>query len=82
MPHAQASGFPSPCIWPADRLTPVVQDRLILIRSGAGAPELQRWAQCLLGVARSPRGDNYGNGFMKHPDFIKARCLSAARVCC
>ena len=26
---------------------PVVQDRLILNRSGAGAPELQRWAQYL-----------------------------------
>ena len=31
----------------ADRITPVGQDRLILIRSGAGAPELQRWTQCL-----------------------------------
>ena len=28
MPHAQASGFPSPCVWLADRLTPVGQDRL------------------------------------------------------
>ena len=41
MPHAHASGFPSPCVWLADRLTPVGQDRLILTRSGAGAPELQ-----------------------------------------
>ena len=25
---------------------PIVQDRLILTRSGSGDPELQRWAQC------------------------------------
>ena len=30
----------------ANRLTSVGQDRLILTRSGAGAPELQRWARC------------------------------------
>ena len=84
MPHALASGFPSPCrdrggqapalrektpphhrrAWalachtrmragfPRQRFaarpfTPVGQDRLILTRSGAGAPELQRWDQCL-----------------------------------
>ena len=44
MPHAQARGFPSPCVWLADRITSVGQDRLILTRSGAGAPELQRGA--------------------------------------
>ena len=49
MPHAQASGFPSPCVWLADRLTPVGQDRLILTCSGSGDPELQRWARCLGG---------------------------------
>ena len=47
MPHAQASGFPSPCVWLSNLITPVGQDRLILTRSGAGAPELQRWARCL-----------------------------------
>ena len=48
MPHAHASGFPSPCVWLADRISPVGQDRLILICSGSGDPELQRWARCLL----------------------------------
>ena len=47
MPHAQASGFPSPCVLLSDLLTSVGQDRLILTRSGAGAPELQWWARCL-----------------------------------
>ena len=42
MPHAHARGFPSPCVLLANLLTSVVQDRLILTRSGAGAPELQR----------------------------------------
>ncbi len=41
MPHAHPSGFPSPCVLLADLVTPVGQDRLILTRSGAGAPELQ-----------------------------------------
>ena len=39
-------------------LTSVGQDRLILTRSGAGAPELQRWAR---------------NGFRKHPHFTVGR---------
>ena len=30
MPHAPASGFPSPCVLLADLVTPVGQDRLIL----------------------------------------------------
>ena len=40
MPHAQASGFPSPSVLLSDRIIPVGQDRLILTRSGAGVPEL------------------------------------------
>ena len=47
MPHAHASGFPPPCVLLSERITPVDQDRLILIRSGAGAPELQRGTRCL-----------------------------------
>ena len=47
--------------------TSVDQDRLILIRSGAGAPELQRWAQCLPIFAHPPRPDKYQNGVVKHP---------------
>ena len=47
MPHAQASGFPSLCVWLSDRITPVGQDRRILTRSESGDPELQSWAQCL-----------------------------------
>ena len=70
MPHAHASGCPSPCVWLADRITPVGQERLILTRSGSGAPELQSWAQCLLVFARPPRRDKYRNGVMKHPDII------------
>ena len=54
-PHRRARACPSPCVWLAERITPVSQDRLklwhicqaILTRSGAGAPELQRWARCL-----------------------------------
>ena len=50
MPHAHASGFPSPCVWRVDRITYVGQDRLnlwhicqtILTCSGSGDPELQR----------------------------------------
>ena len=56
MPHAHASGFPSPSVLLSDFPTPVGQDRLILTRSGAGAPELQRWPQCLPVFARLPRG--------------------------
>ena len=49
---------PSPCILLAeDRLTPIGQDRLILTRSGAGAPELQWWARCLPVFALPPRWD-------------------------
>ena len=47
--------------------SPVVQDRLILTRSGAGAPELQRCARCLPVFAHRPRSDKYRNGVMKHP---------------
>ena len=43
MPHAHARGFPSPCVWLADCITLVVQDRLILNRSGSGDPELQSY---------------------------------------
>ena len=46
---------------------PVGQDRLILTCSGAGAPELQRWAQCLPVLASPPRREKYRNGIMKHP---------------
>ena len=68
MPHAHESGFPSPCVWLSNLITTtVVQDRLILTRSGAGAPELQKWARCLLVFARPPRRNNYRNGVMKHP---------------
>ena len=45
MPHAHASGFPSPCVLLSDCITAVGQDRLILTRSGAGAPELQKWVE-------------------------------------
>ena len=44
MPHAHASGFPSPCVWLAERITPVGQDRPILTRSRSGDLELQRGA--------------------------------------
>ena len=58
MPHAHASGFPSPCVLLSDCITPVGQDRLklwhicqaILNRSGAGAPELQRWGPMPSGI--------------------------------
>ena len=49
LPSRRARACPSPCVLLSDRLTPVGQDRLILTRSGAGAPELQRWARCLPG---------------------------------
>ena len=75
MPHAQASGFPSPCVLLSDCITPVVQEHLVLNRSGAGTPELQWWAQCLPVFARPPRRDNYRNGFMKHPQFTPRRTL-------
>ena len=55
MPHAHARGFPSPCVLLAESLTPVAQARLSLSRSGAGAPELQRWTQCLPVFARPGR---------------------------
>ena len=74
-PSRRARACPSPCVLLSERITPVGQDRLklwhicqaILTRSGAGAPELQRWARCLPVVARPPRRDNYRNGVMKHP---------------
>ena len=77
MPHAHASGFPSPCIWLSDFLTPVVQDRRILNCSGAGAPELQRWAQCLpVGEQSRPGGLSY----RQFPVFSPYRgCLSPRR---
>ena len=56
MPHAHARGFPSPCVWLSDRVTPVGQDRLILTRSGSGDPELQMGARCLPVFARSQGG--------------------------
>ena len=37
----RARACPSPCVWLSDRVTPVVQDRLILTCSGSGDPELQ-----------------------------------------
>ena len=55
MPHAHPSGFPSPCVWPSDRVTPVVQEHLLLTRSGLGDPELQKGARCLPVFAR-PQG--------------------------
>ena len=66
-PSRRARACPSPCILVSNLITPVSQDRLILTRSGAGAPELQRWAQCLPVFACPPRRDNYRNGVMKHP---------------
>ena len=50
----RARACPSQCVWLADRITAVGQDRLkfwhicqaILTRSGSGEPELQRWARC------------------------------------
>ena len=62
MPHAHASGFPSPCVLLSERITPVGQDRQILTRSGSGDPELQRGADArhpfafLSVFALSPRG--------------------------
>ena len=44
--HRRARACPSPCVWLAERITPVGQDRPILTRSGSGDPELQRWARC------------------------------------
>ena len=58
----RARACPSPCVWLADRIPPVGQDRLILTCSGSGDPELQRWARCLLVFARHPRRDKYRNG--------------------
>ena len=76
MPHAHARGFPSPSVWLLDRIPPVGQDRLILTRSGSGDPELQRWPDApprfSIGI-RSPRGDNYRNGVMKHPRLLSRR---------
>ncbi len=43
MPHAHPSGFPSPSFRAPDSLPTVVQEHLLLNRSGAGAPELQMW---------------------------------------
>ena len=45
--HRRARACPSPCVLLSERITSVGQDRLILTRSGAGEPELQRWARCL-----------------------------------
>ena len=50
---------PSPCVLVLDRVTPVGQEHLLLTRSGAGAPELQRWARCLPVFALPPRQDKY-----------------------
>ena len=57
MPYAHPSGFPSPRVWLAERITPVGQDRLILTRSGAGAPELQRLGQCLPGIRHPSKAE-------------------------
>ena len=74
MPYAHPRGFPSPCVLVSDLLTPVVQDRLkfwhicqtILTRSGAGAPELQRWAQCLpVGETRRQKSRPGGLSYRK-----------------
>ena len=46
-PSRRARACPSPCVWLSDRVTPIGQEHLLLTRSGAGTPELQRWAQCL-----------------------------------
>ena len=69
----RARACPSPCVWRADLVTSVGQDRLILTRSGSGDPELQRWAQCLPVFARPPRPDKYRNGVMKYP-----RCIDSS----
>ena len=58
LPSRMERACPSPCVWLADRITPVGQDRLILTRSGAGAPELQRWARCLLVFVLPQEGIN------------------------
>ena len=59
-PYRRVRACPSPCIWLSDCITSVGQDRLILTRSGAGAPELQRWARCaplaFLSVFALPQG--------------------------
>ena len=75
--YRRARACPSPCVLLADCITSVGQDRLILTCSGAGAPELQRWARCLPVFACPPRQDKYRNGIMKHPHLIHRR----ARAC-
>ena len=61
-PSRRARACPSPCVWLANLITSVDQDRLILIRSGAGAPELQKWGRCapslafLSGIRLFPQG--------------------------
>ena len=54
----RAGACPSPCVWRADRITPVVQECLLLIRSGSGDPELQRWARWLLVFVLPQEGIN------------------------
>ena len=82
MPHAHASGFPSPCVLLADRIPSVGQDRLkfwhicqtILNRSGAGAPELQRWARCL------PVGETSRSRCSRSAGACPPRCPSSSYV--
>ena len=84
--HRRARACPSPCVLLSNRIPPVVQDRLILIRSRSGDLELQRWARCLRGRRDIPvpiRNTSRPGGLsyrgrhrdMKHPLLITLQCF-------